>query len=721
MNRRFFSVFNFTLFAGLFVLLSSCSGLLRDTGSATFSISPEVLKTAIENATIERINQNSLILANEDDLNQEKGNYPEEDFFDSEKIELKVSLLGKYQKTITNIYTMEEMDALTGGSDNSKTATPIIITFPDIPLGNSVTAEASISFIFTSGEKQTKQMYYKGTSESKKIVAGNNPLDVVLKECHPFLIKIYVEDETAANSDVPGFRYDYYQEGTFNNYENFDEDFYNHIMEIKETESERYKDYEYDDFESSFDENGTEVFKVFFKKKVSAPVMIYYEVYPYYQSKNTTYDDEKTLAEQADIFTQSTKMAGGEVAEDKWEGDLKNVIVPKASLNVSEGYEYCGYAVEQNGDDEYSYIIKIYFKSTKTQEPVEDTATLNIYCSVSYSNTELKPIDDKTTSSIGSILMNDGIIQEMQEEEYNYEQNDDDYENDDDYSDAEDAQYTLKVTLTGSDSYSETIEKEISAYELYSNSALVTFEKVPVGTIRANAVIYAYYLEEKETEYSAITIPFAKAVYEWEIPAGVKNVQMVLDTYTQEVTSYILNYYFEDKEATDSEYPGYALNESYEQEGACTSMQDLYMKLAEVMKTTEGYTYNPNRIVYKLDTDGLCNYVLFFDEVVEEPEPEPATATFTITLESAAVEEVPEDLVIDENIKTSVIYTAEGYASYEWFIDGEKVTANDSVEVYECAIDTAVLAAGVHYISVTVVDSNGSRWSSGIYKLIVQK
>ena len=695
MKRRFFSVFVFTLFAGLFVLLSSCSGLLRDTGSATFSISPEVLKTAIENASKGRINQNSFILSNEDDLDKEKEEYPDyedyedepkEDFFDSEKVELKVSLTGKYQKTITNVYTMEEMEAMYGGNDDSETVKPIQITFPDIPLGYTVTAEASIAFIFAREEIQEKQMYYMGTSDPTKIVAGNNPLTVVLKECHPYLIKIYVEDETATNTDVEGYRYDYYQKGTFNNYDNFEEDFYKHIMAIKESESERYKDYEYDDFDCSFDEDGTEVYKVFFTKK--KPLMIYYEVYPYYQNENTTYDDNKSLEDQESIFTTRYLMASGEVSEEKWEGDLKNVIVPKASLNVAEGYTYCGYLLEEEG--ETSYIIKVFFKSTKIEEPVKPVLigyTVSIYNqkeNTTYDETKTPDAQEEIFEFYDDAEYGDATEEEWKEKleedilvraksnsdddyiycgytlvedgDYDYivkvyykavekepeepvdpvdvtatvkfnislvlpydiqEEQEDNPENESEDEDPYESQsFKVIVTLTGNDDYAATKEQEFTEKELKSASGYITFEEVPVGKIAADAILYISYIEYDGEYYTAATKPIYKSEKAAEVSAGINTIQLPLESYEQEVTSYILQYYFADEKAYDSDYPGYIVNESYEERGTCKNAEDFNSKLNEVAEEApDGYQVNKKRNVYEVSADGLCIFKLFLDKV----------------------------------------------------------------------------------------------------------
>ncbi len=682
MNRRFFSVFNFTLFAGLFVLLSSCSGLLRDTSSATFSISPEVLKTAIENASIGRMN-NNFILSNEEDLDKEKEYYPEEeDFFDMEKVELTVSLVGKYQKTITNTYTIEEMEALSGSVD-SKAANPIQITFPDIPLGYSVSAEATIAFIYEGNEKQIKQMYYKGISDPTKITPGNNPLNIVLKECHPFFIKYYVEDETATNSDVPGYRYDYFQEGTFNNYENFDEDFYKFIMDLKETD--RYKDYEYNyNFDSSFDENGTQIFRVFFEKKVVTPLMISYEVYTYYQKSNTTYDETKELDGQKDIFTRKSMMAAGEVAEEKWKDELTNVIVPKASLNPAEDYTYCGYTLEEKENESNSYIVKVFFKSTKTQEIEEpvlisytvysyhqksDTtydetktpdaqkeifelydddeygdalpeewktkleedilvrAELNsdddfIYCGytlvengeydyivkVYYKAVEKEPVDVTATVKFNVSLVLPYDMEEEQEGKPNYESEDEDpYES---------QSFKVIVTLTGGDGYASTKEQKFTETELKSASGYITFEEVPVGKIAADAILYVSYIDYDGEYYTAATKPIYKSEKAADVSAGINTIQLPLESYEQEVTSYILQYYFADEKAYDSDYPGYIVNESYEERGTCKDADDFNSKLNEVAEEApDGYQVNKKRNVYEVSADGLCIFKLFLDKV----------------------------------------------------------------------------------------------------------
>ena len=602
MKRRFFSVFGFTLFAGLFVLLSSCSGFMRETGSATFSISPEVLKAAIDNASKESLKQNKYFLSNaarlnsaryEDDAEDTK-EYPEyEDYIDSEKIELKVSLLGKYQQTITKLYTMQELESLYATEESKGSS--INITFDNIPVGTDVYAEATLTFIYSHLDKEHKELAYKGTSNSIRIASGPNSITLALKEFHQFTLKIYVEDDTVTETDVEGYKYVYYIDGSFNNYENFEEDFYEFIL--SQQQSLNLTDYEYNgSYDINYDENGVIIYRVYFEKKAVKPVEpveIDYVIHTYLQKENTTYDETKTPDLQEDIFAFDFIASKGAVSEDKWESELKNDIIPRASKDSGDNYTYCGYALKEDGEN--AYIVKVYFKSNKTQqeEPGEKTATVKVYCSVSNSDRSV-----------------------IAEEQENEPVNDDD-------SGTE--IYTLKVTLTGNDDYTKTVEKEISEYELLSNSACITFEKVPVGTVAANAVIYIYYVDEDENEYSEIKVPFAKAETETEVVAGENNIQLTMKTYEQEVTSYIIKYYFEDEEATDSEYPGYALNETYKKQGQCNGEQDLYVKIAEaVVINTEDYTYNPNKAAYIVDTDGLCTYMLFYNKVtkpiVEEKE-----------------------------------------------------------------------------------------------------
>ena len=360
---------------------------------------------------------------------------------------------------------------------------------------------------------------------------------------------------------------------------------------MEQQESLNLTDYEYNgSYDISYDEEGVSIYRVYFEKKAVKPVepvLINYEIYNYLQKDNTTFDETKAPDAQEDIFAFFYISAKGSVADDKWENALKNELIPAASNNGGEKYTYCGYALKEDGEN--GYIIKVYFKANKTQQEEPKDATVKVYCSVSNS--------DRT------------VIAEEKE--------------DDDDSGTE--IYTLKVTLTGSNDYTKTVEKEISEYELLSNSACITFEKVPVGIVAANAVIYIYYVDEDENEYSEITVPFAKAETETEVVAGENNIQLTMKTYEQEVTSYIIKYYFEDEEATDSEYPGYALNETYKKQGQCNGEQDLYVKIAEaVVINTEDYTYNPNKAAYIVDTDGLCTYMLFYNKVtkpvVEEKE-----------------------------------------------------------------------------------------------------
>ena len=313
MKRRFFSVFVFTLFAGLFVLLSSCSGLMQNTGSATFSISPEVLKAAIDNASTNSLQQNKYFLSNaalitgarSEDGVEGIDDYPEnEDFNESEKIELKVSLLGKYPQSVTKLYSMQELDALYG-SETTK-GSSIDITFDNIPIGTTVYAEATLAFVFNHHDKEQKELAYKGTSDPVKISGGSNSLYLTLKPFHLFRLKIYVEDETVAatETDVEGYKYVYFIDGSFDNYNNFEEDFYEFILE--QQESLNLTDYEYNgSYDISYDEEGVSIYRVYFEKKAVKPVepvFIDYEIHTYLQKDNTTYDETKTPDLQKDIF-----------------------------------------------------------------------------------------------------------------------------------------------------------------------------------------------------------------------------------------------------------------------------------------------------------------------------------------------------------------------------------------------------------------------------------
>ncbi|MBO4857241.1 MAG: chitobiase/beta-hexosaminidase C-terminal domain-containing protein [Treponema sp.] len=630
MKRRFFSVFVFTLFAGLFVLLSSCSGLMQNTGSATFSISPEVLKAAIDNASTNSLQQNKYFLSNaalitgarsEDDV-EGIDDYPEnEDFNESEKIELKVSLLGKYPQSVTKLYSMQELDALYG-SETTK-GSSIDITFDNIPIGTTVYAEATLAFVFNHHDKEQKELAYKGTSDPVKISGGSNSLYLTLKPFHLFRLKIYVEDDTVAatETDVEGYKYVYFIDGSFDNYNNFEEDFYEFILE--QQESLNLTDYEYNgSYDISYDEEGVSIYRVYFEKKAVKPVepvFIDYEIHTYLQKDNTTYDETKTPDLQKDIFAYYYTSALGSTSEDRWESDLKNDIIPRASQNSGTNYTYCGYELVENGEN--AYIIKVYFKSVVEEPPVDDTATVNIYISVTYTeedpDEEVKP-EGKENGSIGNIRLNVGSVSEEQETVQESEQEE---ESEDDGSVYE--KYTLKLTLAGSDEYSKTIEKEFTEYELLSGLAKVTVEKVPVGKITADAVIYNYFEEDDEKSYSAVTMPVAKGELEKEVIAGVNNVQIVMEVYDQEITSYIFKYYFEDEKATASEYPGYTLDENYKNEGMCTGEKDLYAKMAQaILIKTDEYNFNSDRVVKYLDTDGLLIWCLFYDKI-DEPIEEP--------------------------------------------------------------------------------------------------
>lgn len=724
MNKRFFPVFNVILFAGLLVLLSSCSGLLRETGSATFSISKDVLQAVANLAE-----------------------YPEEEEYGSEKIELTVSLRGKYEKTITKTYTMQELEGSNQNEDSasasdSKSKRQIDITFDDIPVGTLVSAEAILAYSYTHLDKQEKYIAYKGESTTIRIAAGTNPLSVVLKEYHPYKMKFYVQDDTVAekDTDVPGYKYVYIIEGTFDNYENFEEDFYKFIL----TEKDELKltDYEYKGYyDTSYDEEGITIFRIYFDKKEAPPVetvMIDYQIDCYYQKPNTTYDEKKSISEQESIFAKSHTSEVGEVEKDKWESELTNDLIPRASTNGGKDYTYCGYVLEKVEEDDY--IIKVYFKSNKTVivEPTEDTATVNVNCY----------FGAPTNLSEGQIISEQEVVQEDQEND------DDDGDDEDDYYDEyKDSPVVITVTLSNDDDYEESISKQYIVDDLYSTSGItfptITFKEVPVGEIKVSAQVYVYFTttseedeqiyQEIETKQSLCTGEDTKTLKAGE---NTINLSMEMDSDHDVPFDYELIFYVEDKNSTDKVYPGYSAAKNYK--GTSDGYIDFYSStvvdaLTEVitlsMTDTDSVFYGCNFNSYKVygkykdyDEDYfICR--IFLDKLSEEPEEpeeqETSTAYFTITIEQPADSEVPEDLILDKKDEGSIIFTAAGYTSYVWFVDGSPVEFEDEQSddfiPYEYKVDFENLSAGVHIISVTVKDSNGKYWTSGVHRVEVFK
>ncbi|MBO4857236.1 MAG: hypothetical protein J5527_01805 [Treponema sp.] len=722
MNKRFFPVLNVFLFAGLFVLLSSCSGLLRDTGSATFSISPEVLKTVANLAE-----------------------YPEEEYIDSEKIEITVSLHGKYEQTITKTYTMQEMEVLYG-KDDKDAARQLEITFDEIPVGTLVSAEATLAFSYNHLDKQEKYISYRGVSNSIRIAAGTNPLTVVLKEYHPYRMKLYVQDETVAekDTDVPGYKYVYIIEGSFDNYENFDKDFYEFIL--SQMESLQLTDYEYDgNYDTSYDSEGYTVFRIFFDKKAEPPVetvMIDYEIKCFYQKENTTYDATKTIAAQVDIFDNGKTTEIGEVAKDKWESELVNDLIPRASTNSGKNYTYCGYLLEEVEEDDY--IIKVYFKSNKTVivEPTDDTATVYVSCYMG------APTANNSEGQIISEQESDEKVDDPEEKV--------DDDDDDNYDEYKDSPVVIIVTLSNGDNYEESISEEYIVDDLYSKSGMtfptITFKEVPVGEIKVSAQTYVYYTttsDEDEEIYQEIEFKqlLATAEENKTIKAGENTVELPMEISDENDVpfDYELIFYVEDKNSTDKVYPGYSAAKNYK--GTSEGYIDFYSSvfvdaLTEVvtlsMTDTDsvfyGCDFNSYKVYGKYDDYDEDYFIcrIFLDKLSEEPEepeepvePETSTAYFTITLEKPADSAVPKDLVLMDKEEGSIIYTADGYDSYVWFVDGSPVEFEDEQSddfiPYEYKVDFENLSAGVHLVSVTVKDSNGKYWTSGEYRVEVFK
>lgn len=630
MNKRFFSLVKIFLFAGFILFLAACSNNVDNTGSATFSISKQTINTAIENSLKANKSLRAISL-NEDDVSDDGYN----EVVDVETIEIKVSLQGDYEDTKVISYSMkewnDEMEKLYGSyeeeTNTSKRSQDIIkVSFDKIPYGDEVYAEAELAFVYEEEGQKKRSVAFKGTSDKIKIKSSENPLSLVLKrytEPIDFVIQFYFEDENSTDTDYPGYvhKSQYDKTITITSDKEWEEVYNNLAITIEEyLASEDFRSYEYDKAETLY-KDSKYTYVVFFKKASSPITLIDYEVYYYKQKADTTYEEDKGLEEQLDIFESSFKAEAGDTESSAWSTRLTQIIARHA-VSTDNNYTYIGYrVVEKDG----KYLINFYFaNNTSENPPAEETAIVNVSCSI--------PAGYNDPSE----LTEDDLALECK----------------------------ISVTLTDEDKYSETKEVKIKMEDVVEANpdindvedllklAKLTFDDVPVGTITAKASVYVIIpldedsdgqsvsegqsisegqsvSEEQESETpEAITYLIAKTEYKAKVIEGTNNWDLVLDLVEtpDKNFDYIIEFYFEDKDSADTQYPGYTHNTKLDITGSSDGWDDFDTQLEDnISDTVKQFIelgisdYEETGYEGNFNNDGVYVYRIFYKKIVVTP------------------------------------------------------------------------------------------------------
>ncbi|MCR4952800.1 MAG: hypothetical protein K6A43_01895 [Treponema sp.] len=336
MKKRCFKEVYFLSVALLLVLFASCSVFSKQTGSATFAISKDVMRSAI---------QQSESLINKSDLDVLGSDFETTYTFE-------VSLFGGYEKTGIKEYKKDDWDKLKEEDDDK---TPIIVAeFPDIPVGSTLYAEAKISYtvkrISDNSEFFTWDLY-KGTSDDITIEEGPNDLPLTLKlvprEDVEYTVEVYLETEFESGE------YKIDEERTFTEKlsvaEDFNADSYAELYK-KIISAAFVEGYTLNLDKAEFPEVEDLVFgksntvKLYFDKdqEIIPEIEFKYNVRSYIQKTGTVYNSKLSLEEQTDIFELvKDSEDSGTVVESEFKEKYATLIeeYKKAS---EDGFVYAG-------------------------------------------------------------------------------------------------------------------------------------------------------------------------------------------------------------------------------------------------------------------------------------------------------------------------------------------------------------------------------------------
>ena len=331
MNKRFISILKFIPYSFLLIFFAACSDFSRQTGSASFTISKSVLR--------EVANSRSILLRNEASFAE--GSESEETEESGEKLLIRVSVYGDYNQT-------KEADVFWDDSDSEgQDSASVRISFDELPIGAEISAKAELISVAPDGTEYVK---YSGESESTVIKAGNNDLYINLKYAEPvvpeygYLIQFYFEqeDDDGTASYVCDSSYD--TTGTYSDDEAFRAELKEKLLKYAEV----FGTYELNEekTEENFDSaTNTLTVRLYFDIKESEPAeetTIRYALSLYSQKDGTTYDEDKDIKDQTDIFELRRTVDSGTWKESESTEKYEAILNSVQDYSI-EGYEYCGY------------------------------------------------------------------------------------------------------------------------------------------------------------------------------------------------------------------------------------------------------------------------------------------------------------------------------------------------------------------------------------------
>ncbi|MCR4736113.1 MAG: hypothetical protein K5829_14040 [Treponema sp.] len=265
---------------------------------------------------------------------------------------------------------------------------------------------------------------------------------------------------------------------------------------------------------------------------------------------------------------------------------------------------------------------------------------------------------------------------------------------------------TISVTVSGA-SYSETKNLSLTQNELDSSEDSqidIVFDDITVGTeVSASATITTTYsIGSVENDFVVAEGSSDKLV----IQAENNELNLVLKSKSIFERNCVFKFYFQ----TELNGSDYEENTDYTETITLGSdytendFDEIINKVLELVKDD----YKFKETVEPADEDYLSGedlvYKIKFDKIG------PVSVTFEIKLQETSEDLVSETINLTFDSETNTFTAKEGFATYEWLLDGE-IVSDATTNSYEVSSE---LDEGYHTISVEVADENDEVYSSSL-------
>ena len=323
------------------------------------------------------------------------------------------------------------------------------------------------------------------------------------------------------------------------------------------------------------------------------------------------FEDENSTDKDYPGYTHNTKYdkSGTITSEQVWEDLEDNIQALIQEYLTSEDFKSFTYEDEETGYEDKKYIYRLFYKKVKQEQPpVVETATLKINFSFEGEYMSFDEMDEDDLKCKYKVIVK--------------------LTDDRSYSETKEAVMTMQDIVDANKNLTDDQE------ELYLTT--LTFEEVPVGIIGATTGFYGVKSAEGTSEENL----YAKAEYKDAVVKGTNTWDITFELTgpqkPEQNFDYVIQFYFEDKESTDTEYPGYTHNKDLDINGSSEGWDDFDDQLEEnTRKTVQKFSelgitnYQSSGYEGNFDEEGIYVYRIFYKKIEVKP---PVEETYDYTI-----------------------------------------------------------------------------------------